>query len=559
MTVLPGNLEKQFDEVLAAFRDEALELTVLDSLIYKVLALQRNVERLARATYVYRTERDLLRTVARNTVSEEAGSREPDEFVRHALDTLKEMPLVERACVVLFDAASGRPTVLYSFGLEGEEQSDLVEEISSGVVAQVRDSGEEVGSDEAWEDPEFEEMASVQKMKMQSLLCCPVPGGPGERPRGAIYIENRSCKGAFTGIYREAVRLLAAQMSQKMALLACAVDFDLDRTGSVRQRGRFAEFVGFSVATAQMLHEMDERLRAGLAGSPLLITGEPGAGKEILARCVHRYGARKEGPLQVVDAEKLSPRSALRTFVGAASGGSRKARAGLFRQADGGVLVIKNISRFPRNAQLALLHVLDTGRLPRVGDREGEPVDIWVVATSRGELAEAAEAGNFDRALSRRLHKRPIHVQPLRERPEDIPPLARHLAALEAGEERPAPFLATDLLAELYRRKWPGNAPELRAAMRALVEACPGPILMFSDLQAIDHHEALPDGGTAPLDWKEAEQHFRRSYLAWAVETWGPVPAEIAGALGVHRTYVYQLCNKLGVPLGKGRQRVEPG
>src|SRR5256712_2261758 len=207
-----------------------------------------------------------------------------------------------------------------------------------------------------------------------------------------------------------------------------------------------------------------------VAGRPttVLITGERGTGKEVIAQAIHRASPRAAGPFVGVNGAAIPEtllESELFGYVKGAFTGAAADRPGLFEQADGGTLLLDEIGELPLPLQAKLLRVLQESEIRRVGDQKTRRVDVRLLAATAKDLAAEAGAGRFRHDLFDRLNVVTIHLPRLAERREDIVPLARHFAVQLAGRLGRAVVLSDDTLAWLEGQPWPGNVRELEQAI----------------------------------------------------------------------------------------------
>jgi transcriptional regulator with PAS, ATPase and Fis domain len=214
------------------------------------------------------------------------------------------------------------------------------------------------------------------------------------------------------------------------------------------------------------------------SSSPVLITGETGTGKELIARVLHSEGSSPEGPFVAVNCGAISPGLVESELFGHAKGaftGADREGQGLFAAADGGTLFLDEIGELPLELQPKLLRVLQEGEIRRVGETRSCKVDVRVVAATAKELKEEAVQGRYRDDLYYRLAVVEVHIPPLRERKEDILPLAEHfIHKIAAREGRPAPALCKDALDVLQSYRWPGNVRELENFMEKTMIFCRG-------------------------------------------------------------------------------------
>ncbi len=222
-------------------------------------------------------------------------------------------------------------------------------------------------------------------------------------------------------------------------------------------------------------------------GVTVMITGESGTGKEVLARYVHRHSPRAGGPFVAINCAAIPENMLEATLFGYEKGaftGAYKACPGKFEQAQGGTLLLDEISEMDLGLQAKLLRVLQEREVERLGGQRTIQLDVRVLATSNRDLRRAVAEGRFREDLYYRLNVFPLHVPPLRERREDILPLARALLARHArAAGMPVPALADDAAAALAGHDWPGNVRELENVVQRALVLCEGGEVRAADLR----------------------------------------------------------------------------
>ena len=281
---------------------------------------------------------------------------------------------------------------------------------------------------------------------------------------------------------------------------------------------------------------------------PVLLLGETGTGKEIVAHAIHDRGKRAGKPMICVNCAAIPDQLIESTLFGhergAFTGADRQAK-GVFESADGGTVMLDEVGELPAQAQAALLRVLETQRFTRVGSNKELSVDVRLVAATHRDLEARVGTGEFREDLLYRLNTMTLQVPPLRERTEEIEPLARYFVArANEANECEVGDLSPDALAQLRRYRWPGNVRELRNAIERAV------VIAFEDVITVDDlpdrvREGAPGPGTVevPRATSAAGPVDLRSELA-------RVEAEmITGALEAARWDRKVAAEALGLPL----------
>jgi DNA-binding NtrC family response regulator len=242
-----------------------------------------------------------------------------------------------------------------------------------------------------------------------------------------------------------------------------------------KQDGTFttADIITRSPVMQPVLRAAD---KAAASNIPVLVQGESGSGKELIARAIHGSGARNGKPFVAVNCGAL-PENLVESILfghekGAFTGATEK-HAGKFVEADGGTLFLHEVGELPLAAQVKLLRALQQNEIESVGGRKVAKVDVRIISATHGDLIADVKSGRFREDLFYRLHVFPISVPPLRERADDIPELARHfLIRIAAEEAKRVRMIGGDAMALLASYRWPGNVRQLENAIfRAVVLA----------------------------------------------------------------------------------------
>ncbi|MBI2898222.1 MAG: sigma-54-dependent Fis family transcriptional regulator [Deltaproteobacteria bacterium] len=317
---------------------------------------------------------------------------------------------------------------------------------------------------------------------------------------------------------------------------------------SERQDINFGELVGDSPALRGVL-DMVERVAP--TGSTVLLRGETGTGKELLARAIHVNSPREEQPFVRVNCAALAPGVLESELFGHEKGsftGAVARRVGRFELADRGTIFLDEIGDLPVEVQIKLLRVLQEREFERVGGSETIKVDVRVVSATNRDLEAMIRAGEFREDLFYRLNVFPIHVPPLRDRREDVPRLARHFVHKYAHVTgRRVRGLSDAALSKLYGYAWPGNVRELENLLERAMILCAGEVidvdhLTFAPVAAPPRAET-PRAESLPAALEEVE---RRELVA-ALEKSRGSKADAARALGINRSTLYYRLKKYGL------------
>jgi DNA-binding NtrC family response regulator len=282
----------------------------------------------------------------------------------------------------------------------------------------------------------------------------------------------------------------------------------------------------------------------------VLITGETGTGKEVVARTIHRVGARSAGPFMALNCAAIPPdllESELFGHVKGAFTGAVLERKGAFREAHGGTLFLDEIGDMDLAMQAKILRAIQERVVTPVGGRP-QKIDVRIIAATHRDLEQWVKQGRFREDLFYRLNVVPIELQPLRKRATDIAPLAEHFLALASS---PKKNLSNEAVQRLTDHAWPGNVRELRNAMERVAVMCRSDIVTALDLgflTAAPSLDADVAGGNS-RDLSSAVENLERRMIAEALIESKGNRAEAARRLGIHRQLLHAKAEKYG--LGK--------
>ncbi len=322
----------------------------------------------------------------------------------------------------------------------------------------------------------------------------------------------------------------------------------------IRSAHNFGDIIGESPGLRKVMQQI--QLVAPTDAS-VLVTGESGTGKELVARAIHDHSARKGRALIKLNCSAVPEGLFESEFFGHVRGaftGALRDKPGRFELADGGTLFLDEIGEVPLAMQAKLLRVLQEQELERIGDTRTRKVNVRIIAATNRDLKKEVDAGRFRQDLFYRLSVFPIEVPPLRERREDIPPLAEHFLRQSARRmNRPAPRITQDVLSQLAAYDWPGNVRELQNTVERAVILSPGgpPRFDLAGSNATDTPRArtLTTSEPALLSRDEWKRQERGAIAAALKQTGGKIfgPGGAAELLGMKPTTLASRITALGL------------
>lgn len=421
-----------------------------------------------------------------------------DAMLPDALEIAMSLSHAERGFILLRDDAAGRIgtfRVAASRDVDGQPIPSPHLAVSLTIAEEAARTGRTVVTLNAREDGRFSEALSVVDLDLTSVLCVPVRDGSGLL--GALYMDHRFRPGIFESevprmmeafghqlalAVTNARRLdelratkseLAELLEERESMLVGLERRVSELTEEVERkhadatlRGAFPEIAFGSRAMERVLSQVERVARGDI---PVVVTGESGVGKELIARAVHDASPRKKGPFIAFNCGAVSDtlfESEMFGHVKGAFTGADIDRQGLFQAAGGGTIFLDEIGEMPLSMQVKLLRVLQERQVRRVGEARSTPVDVRVVAATNRDLLEMVQKGEFREDLYYRLAAFVIEIPPLRDRREDIPLIAAKLldhVAVETGRDLKLTPAGARMLAQC---EWYGNVRELENTLR---------------------------------------------------------------------------------------------
>ena len=493
------------------------------------------------------------------------------------LDRVVELTGAERAFVILRNA-QGKLEVASSRTLDREGIKKAAAKVSKSILVQAEKSGRPVIATNATQDPRFAGSESVAYMRLRAVLCLPMQ--TGGKSVGFLYLDNRFEEGVFKDVdlglldafaaqaaialenarllhenlrrqaelerskekVEELNRVLKDQVRRQSAELDQVKEVLRARHGETKLKYSYPEMLGRSRRHHDLLRLLDRVIDTQV---PVLIHGESGSGKELVARAIHYQGARKSGPFISENCSAIPEtllESELFGYVRGAFTGADRDRTGLLEQADNGTLLLDEIGDMSPEMQAKLLRVLETGEVRPVGGKVTRTVNVRVVAASHRDLRKMVEEKTFREDLFYRLAVITVEVPPLREKREDIPILVeRFLEAYVADGKGEPKRVSEEAMALLTDYDWPGNVRELRNEVYracALSEKVVVPEILSAQVRERSVPRMLParlDDRPLKEVVRDAVQSVESRVLKEILERTGWKKSEAARLLGVSR------------------------
>jgi transcriptional regulator with GAF, ATPase, and Fis domain len=434
------------------------------------------------------------------------GNYEIPTLLDQLLDVVIQVTNADKGFIVLLE--SGEPVVKVARNLRRETISDAISHLSDSIINRVIETRKPLIISDALNDTSFKNSLSVMNLRLTSVMCIPLL----ERGNliGLIYVGNDNVAQLFDEAALEILTIFAAQASLviRNALLVNELQLDNQSLQERIERIRFGEILGSSPAMQEVFRKIQ---RVATTDITVLVTGETGTGKELIARELHNRSLRNKGPFISVNCGAIPENlleSELFGHVRGAFTGATNNKQGRFHSANKGTLFLDEIGDMPLTLQVKILRALQERAITRVGDTVSEQVDIRIVAATNRDLEAETRAGKFREDLYYRLNVVQLHLPPLRDRGDDIIVLARYFLSRYAPEfSSKVRGFSPSTISAIRRYRWPGNIRELENRMKKAVVLADKAMLGPEDI-GID-----PDQAPSILPLAEARELWQRNYI----------------------------------------------
>lgn len=481
-------------------------------------------------------------------VSRTISLSELSDFLRLIIDSVVSITNGQRGFIVLLDEEE-QYKISVASGIQDEALDSSEFEISDTIVKEVIEKRKSKLIENILLENSYKDQPSVVALHLKAVMCVPLI--TKEKIIGVIYVDSNRSDHCFS---KSELLLFEAFASQATVAIENASMYDqLKREHRLLQKEiknltRFEDFIGVSAAMKQISELIHRVLDNSIT---VLIQGETGTGKEVVARAIHYNSSRSHKPFVVQNCGALTETLLESELFGHKKGsftGATENKTGLFEAANGGTIFLDEIGETTPSTQVRLLRVLETQTIRRIGETVDRKIDVRVITATNRNLKEEVQANRFREDLYYRLNIFPISIPPLRERKEDISILAYHFVQYYNGElNKNIQAIHPDVLRLFNRYEWKGNIRELKNTVYRMMVLAGSTELTTKDLPADFQPQTNNELQTEknvfkvilPLD------EMQKAYIQWVLNQVEGNMSEAARRLGLKRTTLHMKLNKL--------------
>ena len=311
------------------------------------------------------------------------------------------------------------------------------------------------------------------------------------------------------------------------------------------------------IGTSSHVIQLKQKItKIALTNSRVLISGQSGSGKELIARLLHENSLRSKGPFKAVNAASIIPERVEEELFGVEDESGNLNKIGLLERAHNGTLYLDEVADMPIETQGKLLRLLVEQRFRRLGGKDDVQVDVRVITSSSRDLLKEVSLGRFREDLYHRLNVMPLEAPPLKERREDIPALVEHfIAQLSSSTGLPSRKIGEDAMAALQAHNWPGNVRQLRNNVERLLILATGDPSQAITLKTLPPEVSVVKATKGnnenekliSLSLRDAREHFERDYLKAQIQRFGGNISRTANFVGMERSALHRKLKSLGL------------
>ncbi|MCC7540376.1 MAG: sigma 54-interacting transcriptional regulator [Deltaproteobacteria bacterium] len=469
-------------------------------------------------------------------------ARNIQELLEALMDKVIEATHADKGFLVLLPQGSAtsadrplEPEVRVARRIRQEGLPDGIRHLSDSILRKVVETRRPLIVSDAMRDSQFGASESVMNLRLSSVMCAPLLAQGNLL--GLIYLGNDHVVNLFEEASLDVLTIFAAQASLILqnALLLDQLRSDRDELSQQLKDRRFGEIIGTCPSMVEVFRKVEKVAQTDIS---VLITGDTGTGKELIAREIHQRSHRAKGPFVVINCGAIPENlmeSELFGHVRGAFTGAVATRPGKFQLADAGTLFLDEIGELPINLQVKLLRALQEKTVMKVGDSRPERVDIRVVAATHRSLEEEIRKGTFREDLYYRLNVVNLHLPPLRDRGDDVLVIAKALLSKYGTElgGKVRGFTPNALIA-IRKYEWPGNVRQLENRIKKAVVLCDKTLIGPDDL------DLMPESLQPIMSLAQAKEDFQRRYILEALERNNGNRTKTARDLGVDPRTIFR-------------------
>jgi transcriptional regulator with GAF, ATPase, and Fis domain len=455
------------------------------------------------------------------------------QLLNALMDEIIAVTHAEKGFLVLYENEIAKVKVARN--VQGESLEKTVDELSDSILAKVLQSKSPIVVSDALHDAEFKASSSVINLKLTSVMCVPLMHQG--TLFGAIYLGNNSFINAFDSTSLELLTIFASQASL-LVQHAFHINALTEQTNHLKASLEFTKFGGIIGSCSHMQQVFSNIDKIASTDVSVLIFGETGTGKELIARELHRRSGRAMGPFAVINCGAIPENlleSELFGHVRGAFTGAVTSRIGRFQAAHHGTLFLDEIGEMPQHLQVKILRALQDHRITRVGDEKSEEIDIRILAATNRDLSAMVKKGTFREDLYYRLNVVEIDVPPLRQRGNDALVIANYFL------QKYSKIYGKDILGlseqaqnAILNYDWPGNVRQLENRIRRAIVMSEGKRINPVDLD-ISNAEI-----SSTMSLSDALEKFRQQYIADALERNAGNRTQTAKELGIDPRTIFR-------------------
>lgn len=478
-----------------------------------------------------------------------------DQLLDVTMDSVLSLTRAERGFLMLYEGAVLKFRVIRNQNSQNWEGDDF--QISHTITQQVIDSGQPLWVKDASHDANYSQSASIADLKLRSCMCVPLFSGQADHRKmlGVIYVDSQQIHESFSLQDLDLFAALAAQAAisiENAELVGNISRLEKEKREQLERENislqKLLEDRGELLGQCPAMEKVFSLVRR-VSGSEvnLLLLGESGTGKTLVARAVHQLSQRKEKPFIVIDCGSIPENlleSELFGYEKGAFTGAFSRRQGKFELADGGTVFLDEIGEMPTALQTKLLRVIQEGVVEHIGGKETIKVDLRIIAATSRDLERDIQHGRFRKDLYYRLNVITIHLPPMREREGDALLLAGFfLEKYSAKHRKQIAGLSSTAKAALMSYGWPGNVRELEHKIERAVIMCDGREIAPAHLELEPAY--FEPNLSSGLNGAKAEIENRMVAQALSLNN-GDITAA-AKQMGVTRQQIYRIMKRHGL------------